>query len=210
MDQSGPPNLLLLARGAVHGSPEALEQLLLVLYPVVRRYLTRLFGDELDLASDITQEVMVRVARGLPRARAETNEQLLAWSLTIARNLSTDWLRTLRWEPSFRGSSIPSDPALPSGSSESVPSPAFATLLQLVRAAEETLPPATREIMYLHVAQDASWTEAGAAVGIPATAAKRRFQRAQGRLQKEVSRQVAKLQPALQARVLDLLRRWGV
>jgi RNA polymerase sigma-70 factor, ECF subfamily len=61
--------------------------------PRVQRYLARLVGE--FEAEDLTQEVFVRVSRGLPAFRGES--KLSTWIYRIATNAALDRLRT----PSF-------------------------------------------------------------------------------------------------------------
>lgn len=65
--------------------------------PRIRRYLARMVGEQ-D-AEDLTQEVFVRVSRGLGSFRGES--QLSTWVYRIATNAAVDRLRT----PSFQRTS---------------------------------------------------------------------------------------------------------
>jgi RNA polymerase sigma-70 factor (ECF subfamily) len=58
--------------------------------PRIVRYLTRLIGP--DAAEDLTQEVFVRVSRGLPNFKGDA--KLSTWIYRIATNVATDRLRS--------------------------------------------------------------------------------------------------------------------
>lgn len=58
--------------------------------PRIVRYLTRLVGP--DVAEDLTQEVFVRVSRGLPDFKGAA--KLSTWIYRIASNVATDRLRS--------------------------------------------------------------------------------------------------------------------
>jgi len=58
--------------------------------PRISRYLARLVGQ--SEAEDLTQEVFVRVSRGLPDFRGDA--KLSTWIYRIATNVATDHLRS--------------------------------------------------------------------------------------------------------------------
>ena len=91
--------------------------------PRIHRYLTRLIGP--GEAEDLTQEVFVRVSRGLPEFKGES--KLSTWIYRIATNVATDRLRSRSFQengsgkapPPHEGSSEDAD-ALPDGKSPSI------------------------------------------------------------------------------------------
>jgi RNA polymerase sigma-70 factor (ECF subfamily) len=70
--------------------------------PRISRYLERLVGQ--SEAEDLTQEVFVRVSRGLPDFRGEA--KLSTWIYRIATNVATDRLRSRTFQESQPGKAI--------------------------------------------------------------------------------------------------------
>jgi RNA polymerase sigma-70 factor (ECF subfamily) len=87
--------LLALARG---GDVQAREALFRQLRPFVRAFFRRRVGQ--DSASDLTQDVQIRMNQGLERFRG-VGWQLLVWSRRIAARVFCDYLaqRSLPLEP---------------------------------------------------------------------------------------------------------------
>ncbi len=79
-----------LVAKAQRGDRDALEALVTVLEPNVYGYLLRKLDDE-HLAQDLTQEVLLRVVRGLSGYRPE--KPVESWVITIAANLCRDYYR---------------------------------------------------------------------------------------------------------------------
>ncbi len=71
--------------------------------PRIVRYLTRLIGP--DAAEDLTQEVFVRVSRGLPDFKGTA--KLSTWIYRIATNIATDRLRSRSFRETRSGKAIP-------------------------------------------------------------------------------------------------------
>lgn len=207
------PDLLGLAGQARVGSRAALERLLAALHPVLHRYYIRSLGDEGDVASDLAQEALVRIARGIGGCHAEGEGQIIAWALRIARNLEIDWLRSVHSEPTYRARSLPIDAhalGVAPPAEEPARTPALGVLFALLEDAEGSLPESTRDLLYLRLTEHASWEQVGKAMGIPATAAKRRFQRSQHRIRSEILRRVRHLPAETREIVLAQIRDFGV
>ncbi len=68
-------------------------------------------------------------------------------------------------------------------------------LLRLVLAAYESLPSDTAAIFWSHLIANETWEETGSAIGLTAGAAKRRYQRAQGLIRRNVLAEVEYLPP---------------
>ena len=71
--------------------------------PRIVRYLTRLVGP--DAAEDLTQEVFVRVSRGLPDFKGAA--KLSTWIYRIATNVATDRLRSKSFQQARSDKAIP-------------------------------------------------------------------------------------------------------
>jgi len=77
-------------------------------HPRILRYLTRLVGQ--SEAEDLTQEVFLRVNRGLPDFKGDA--QLSTWIYRIATNVATDRIRSRAAEQSRSGKAVPLDEQL--------------------------------------------------------------------------------------------------
>jgi len=74
-------------------------------YPRILRYLTRLVGK--SEADDLTQEVFLRVNRGLPGFQGDA--KLSTWIYRIATNVATDKIRSRSTRESPTGKAVPLD-----------------------------------------------------------------------------------------------------
>jgi RNA polymerase sigma-70 factor (ECF subfamily) len=191
-----PGSLTSLARLAQAGSARELDCLLRrVEKPAYRYLVSRLVSapDAEDLARDLCQEVLIRAMTSLERCTFESDGRLLAWVLTIARNVLLDHLRRTRVRPEVRAD-VPGTRAVPAAS----PGDETATSHLLEALAAEALaevPETTAELLRLRLVGGRSWKEVAAALGIAETAAKRRFQRAQVTLRRHILAQVDELPP---------------
>ena len=90
-----------VVRKAAQGEESALDSLVRSYYGPIQGYLERIVGDTSD-AQDLTQEVFLRMARGLPRF--EGKAKFTTWLFQIAKNLGIDHLRKreIEWAPRYR------------------------------------------------------------------------------------------------------------
>jgi len=204
------PSLLALVRDAGSGDPKALEQFLTEVHPILLRYAVRVLGDGRDLPADIGQEALIRIAEGLHQVRAESDAQVIAWCLTIARHLCIDWIRRLRREPSYVGASTPEHTDQHVDDADSSPTMTLQYVFDLLRFCEAELPTETRTILYLRLVEGASWADTAHELGLPVTAAKRRFQRAQQSLVRRMLKRADALPDPIRQSVLDRIRDLGV
>jgi RNA polymerase sigma-70 factor (ECF subfamily) len=77
-------------------------------HPRIFRYLTRLVGQ--SEAEDLTQEVFLRVNRGLPDFKGDA--KLSTWIYRIATNVATDRIRSRSSQESRSGKAVPLDEEL--------------------------------------------------------------------------------------------------
>jgi RNA polymerase sigma-70 factor (ECF subfamily) len=77
-------------------------------HPRIFRYLTRLVGQ--SEAEDLTQEVFLRVNRGLPDFKGDA--KLSTWVYRIATNVATDRIRSRSSQESRSGKAVPLDERL--------------------------------------------------------------------------------------------------
>lgn len=97
MDQPSPKEV----RRAAKGEESALDSLVRSYYGPIQAYLERIVGNASD-AQDLTQEVFLRMARGLPGF--EGKAKFTTWLFQIAKNLGIDHLRRreTEWAPECR------------------------------------------------------------------------------------------------------------
>jgi RNA polymerase sigma-70 factor (ECF subfamily) len=178
-----------LIPAAAEGDAAALGELLAALLPIAERY-TRPFlasrRDGYDAHQDLLQEWTVRVLRALPNCRATEDEQLVDWALAIARRTVAQFYRTEWSHMSGRediadcsidvyGQATPEDETDPESE-----------LRLALREAYANLSTSAAEICWMRLVQGASWEEVGVAFGTTTSGAKRRFQRALGRLRHRI------------------------
>jgi RNA polymerase sigma-70 factor (ECF subfamily) len=201
-----------LARKAGTGDEAALEELLAAVHVHVMRYLRSWLHRSREWeewAQDLAQDSLIRIAGTIGGFRGVNDRELLGWCFTIARNHATDRLRVLRDRAEAEelrleiGWGVSSASALRDVDEERG-SEALQILLRLLREAQSAEPEASQELLWRHVVLHDSWREAGEAMGIPATSAKRRFQRAQERIRMALLRGILRLPPDQ----LTVVRRW--
>lgn len=156
----------------LRGDRDAFRALVERRAPEVYNLAYRLTGDAVE-AADITQETLRRVFEALPTSRSEL--PFKPWVLHIALNLCRDWARRQRSTPAASlnetrngreageelGESVADMAPLPPDLLE-----AEETRHALERAIDE-LPPAYRAAIILRYAEDLSYQEIAAALGLP-------------------------------------------
>lgn len=206
-------SLTELGRRATRGDRVALDDLLRTVQAPVLRYLTRRLAqhpDGPDIAGDLRQEVLLRAASAVGRCHFEDDRRLLAWVLSITRNVLVDYIRGER----ARDQSLPGEAlervaeraslaAWQSGRGEVVPTGPLDRVASLAMAG---LPAATVELLRLRVQLGLTWPEVARAMGITASAAKRRYQRAQTTLRARFLAALADLPPEQREPLLRTLR----
>jgi RNA polymerase sigma factor (sigma-70 family) len=204
--------LVSLARRAGDGDRPALEKLLAAVHVHVIRYLEGWLHHSREWeesAKDLAQETLIRISATVGGFRGENDGELVTWCVTIARNIAKDRLRVVRDRADVEALKLEVGWGVTAGNSswdneESDLSDELRVLLRLLREAQAAEPEASQELLWRHVVLHDSWREAGDALGIPATAAKRRFQRSQERIRIALLRSVLTLPPE----ELSSVRRW--
>jgi len=209
MERAEPSTELVgLAHRARRGDQHALERLLAEVHVYLRRYFERWLFRRLgwqDTLDDLAQEALVKVARGLGDCAASDDVALIVWARTVARNVGTDYLRGMRDEWDQR-EFLDGIEELVDGDEwerqiEVTGRDIVLRILADVHAAEAE---DAQELLWQRVVLGEEWSEAGAALGIPYTAAKRRYQRTQGRIRQAVLKRLIDLAPD----ELSAVRRW--
>ncbi|MGH2349095.1 MAG: RNA polymerase sigma factor [bacterium] len=141
------------------GEESAFTALVIKYREAVYRIARRMLRSHED-ASDVTQEVFIRVHRSLPRFEARSS--LKTWLYRITVNLCLDrsargsrfvlsGLRELEWEPSSE-----QDPAVTAVDKE---------LGRVIQAAVDELPPRQRAMMQLRLYQDLPYADIARIMG---------------------------------------------
>lgn len=184
--------------------PAATEAFLIEIYPVVSRFFSRALGADHPWVDDLTQETTIKVYDRLSTCRSSTERSVVAWALQVARNTWIDlWRSGALLDRSEGGTEELSgwyDDAEPSD---------LKLLLQIVARAQDQLGAQAHEILYLRLVENASWSTVGDAMGLKASAAKRRFQRAQVKIRGRVLGEIRRLPPAQRAELFARLRSLG-
>lgn len=184
---------------------QALESLLEALYVPVKRFAKarlKRFGDAEEIAADVAQETLFHVARYHRTCTAVVEGQLMMWVLVTARRVMIDMLRSPGSGLAVRALCVELRRDNVSESFESSigkrPEAAAAHELALGIAIEAYgyLPQTTAELLWDRLVGGAEWNSIATQYGTTYSAAKRRFQRAQGALRREVLRRI-RLAPSL-------------
>lgn len=210
--------LMALLEGARAGRAQALERLLYRLRPWINRYLrSRLSSQPASrwLADELTQEVLIKLDDALEQCRADSPAAFRAWVRTTARRTATDWYRRreealerrplrsdrARKETWYRASADEEEPDV---LQEEIPAVDRA-LGRLLMRAQDALSEGTRQVVRRKLLLEETWAETGEAVGTTGGGAKRRWQRAEDRLHREILEQAAALPEGLRRKVLERL-----
>lgn len=218
--------LLELLHRAQQGDEEALDQLLLRVQQPVLGFLRKRLGDpRLErFVEDVLSEVLVRVFKHYRKCEASAEREFVSWALSIAHNESLRLLarRPLKYalllgdrDPSETGKGMGpgSGVAIPGYSGYATPhgrdqrSRGLRALLGVLEEVESTQSPERALILYLKLVEDRSWQEIGEHLEISAAAAKRRYQRAQQSLEKQVLEGVDRLAPTERSAAVEFLKR---
>ncbi|HYH80885.1 MAG TPA: RNA polymerase sigma factor [Longimicrobium sp.] len=181
-------SLLDLGRLAQTGNARALDRLLRrVEGPVYRSLVSRLIAapDAEDLAQDLCQEALIRAAASIGRCTFASDGRLLAWVLTIARNVLLDHLRQVGVRAEVRGDGEwvrTAAAGVPPGDEAAPPCPLETFAAEALDGVSE----GTAELLRLRLMAGRSWKEVADTLGIAESAAKRRFQRAQAALRRQI------------------------
>jgi len=166
-----------IVRGLRRRGGETLDWLIERYQHRLFRYLVHLTSQR-DLAEEIFQDTWVRV---LERGHLyDGRVPFIAWLLTVARNLTVDWLRRRRPE-SLDALMAPESDVMPLDLPATAPSPfdALAAAEQSghLAAALERVPVLFREVLLLRFREELSLDEIATVVGVPLATAKSRLYR---------------------------------
>lgn len=152
--------------------------------PRLLRYLRRQIGNDAT-ASDLLQETLIRIAKGL--AGFEARASLKTWVFAIASRVVADHLR----RPGMSTTVVDMD-ALRDAEDEDVALDArieFDEMNQCVREVIDSLPPDYRAALILHDLEEMDCAQTASVLGITAGATRVRIHRARARLKQALDRQ---------------------
>jgi RNA polymerase sigma-70 factor (ECF subfamily) len=181
-------SLVTLIHLARTGCPRALDRLVREVEGPIYRYLLgrlRAAPDAEDLARDLCQETLIRAVASIARGTFASDARLLSWGLTIARNVLLDHLRQARGRAEVRGDAHWAHVAA-AGSLPGEEAPPPRPLETFAAEALAQVPESTAELLRLRLVGGRTWSEVARALGISESAAKRRFQRAQAALRRQI------------------------
>jgi RNA polymerase sigma-70 factor (ECF subfamily) len=169
----------LVAR-ARRGDTAAFAEVVEACRPLIYRWSVVVTGD-LDEAEDVTQEVLVRLHRSLPRYRVEA--RFTTWLYRITQNAARDRLRSRRRRQRLVLETEPVTEAHDAGAAGRV---LEAELGLVVRRFLASLPERQRQIFDLVDLQDHTPTEAAKMLGLDAGTARAHLHRARRTIRSRV------------------------
>jgi RNA polymerase sigma factor (sigma-70 family) len=187
----------LLAR-AKAGDRAALDELLIRLHTIIARWASRRMGDARaeSYSQDVALEALMRVRRHYRSCRAESDREVRAWAIAIARNEALRLFESgyFRYAVSLAAGQIERPAAFAAhADSEASERGAWHHLRQLAGAAQDSLPRETQRLLFVRLIEGASWREVAEEFGTTDAGAKRRYQRAVARLRGVVLSSIASL-----------------
>lgn len=152
-------------------SPWCFDQIYCEYLTPITNYLYRLVGDR-EQASDLAQDVFLRVLRALPKMDATL--KLRPWLYRIATNRAWDFLRRrklITWSPLQDLDHEPADV-------ESADPQTTYGIVELVRATLQRMPPSYRAALLLYTLEGFSYREIACALNITESGVKMYLTRA--------------------------------
>lgn len=193
------PLLILLREGSAH-HPRACATLIETVQRPVRSFLQRRAercGFDVSFVDDVVQDALARIAMSAHRCKATSDASAMAWVFAVARSA---WSDTLRREgparlalddPGVHGAALHSfDESW--GHRQEV-TPALEILLQTAVDVSLALPTETGTLLWMRLIANEDWSHIGSSLGLSATAARRRFQRAQRTMRRLVRERLSTL-----------------
>lgn len=216
MSARKPEHLVSLLRQAARGNESSLEDLLTRLHLVILRFLSRrltVASGAASLIDDAAIEALTRIVRAVGQCRAGTDAELISWALAVARTSAIDLLRQELAHATSELDSSAEQQLSEADHSQSVGrlrSPAEQALMDLVLSVHDALPDDLQLLLWLRLVEGAPWTAVGEELGTTAEGAKRRFQRGQDKLRREVLRRIPDLEEAHRSLVRERLASLGI
>ncbi|MHC4178105.1 MAG: RNA polymerase sigma factor [Planctomycetota bacterium] len=163
-----------LVSAALCGDVDSFMKLCRRYYPTMVAIARAILGD-FHLAEDAAQEALARACRRLPSL--ERPSRVGAWLVTICRNQARDMARRTRSMESLGGRDFPED------------APQQSADVEAVRRAIKTLPPESRELLYLKYRSELSHQQVSDLLGVSLQAVHGRLKRARQAVREHLERQ---------------------
>lgn len=201
MREGGPPSQAAASTVVHHVEPG--------IRAFVRQRATRI-GRDGAFVDDVVQDTLVLVATRGQQCRATTDREAMAWMLSVAQTALADTLR--RDGP--RQESV-DDPRFDADMTVSfdesigrrpVASPGLEILLRVAVEVSGALSAADAKLLWMRLIAEEEWAAVGTALGISATAARRRFQRMQRAMRRRIRAALQSLPPNAQHIAHEWLR----
>jgi RNA polymerase sigma factor (sigma-70 family) len=167
-----------LAIRCLLGEASAFDELIARWHPAVWRYARRMAGAD-DVADDLTQDVWLRVVRGLPRL--EDPARIRAWIFGIARRVLMDRLRAQYAAPALADIELDTLETAPQDDD-------LRERIDEMEAALATLPAVEREVLALFYLDELSLTDIASIAAVPVGTVKSRLFRARHLLRTAMNR----------------------
>lgn len=158
---------------AIQGDEAAMRSLWTRHAPHIDAVVRRLAGGDLDLASDIAQEVWIQIFRALPQYRGES--QFGTWAHRIAVNRTLNALRRTR-----RLAKIETEVEEDTASVEPDTDRTF--VMQTIESAAQRLSPGARAVFLLHDVEGYTHEEIAERLGITSGGSKSQLFKARAKL----------------------------
>lgn len=186
-------DVVALLRGAQAGDDADSERLFGLIRPYVVQVASAFLGtcpSAVMMAEDVAQEALYRAFRSLRTCRAASEGEVFCWLRTITRRIAIEMLRTHGPRVSRHGVELTVAAAIAEdGLERDVDGiPGIDSPERRVFDAYDMLPDDSAQVVYLHLITACRWDDVGREMGISATAAKRRYQRAQHAIRTAVKR----------------------
>jgi RNA polymerase sigma factor (sigma-70 family) len=174
---------------ARHGVPGALEAFLTQTAEVLENWCRNWQASllvRMHLVEDVVQEALFHVWQHVRTCRAATTPELVAWLQAIGRHAAIDTLRLNHPEHRASIRIVSLDLRIESvggliADDEEVDPTASVLAAEVLAMLDRTSDARLRELLWLRLVGNESWSAIGMALGISWTAARRRYQRAMRR-----------------------------
>lgn len=203
---------VLLLRRAQNGDLAARDILTAVLTLLIRRFLERRIGQRWtgdELLRDAVREVSDRISDSLARCQAESDDQLVVWTLGIAHTVMCTYLRQARGPAVLRFSTELErqlDRSVLHHSESEVSPPVDALLLDMLLEAYMALPEDVSLQLWLRMTGRISWEALAEEFATTRKGAQRNFRYAWEAFVAEIHRRMQSLPARERAQVLSRLR----
>lgn len=158
---------------AIQGDEAAMRALWTRHAPHIDAVVRRLAGNDLDLASDIAQEVWIQIFRALPQYRGDS--QFGTWAHRIAVNRTLNALRRTRRLAKIE-TEVEEDSALVEPDTDRT------LVMQTIESAAQKLSPGARAVFLLHDVEGYTHEEIAERLGITSGGSKSQLFKARARL----------------------------